>query len=127
MGIERFTLSGPEPVVGTAGHIATCRLPARLPAHRRLPAGNGNVDLSQCKIRRASMETSKIAALAFVVAGILALAYGGFTYTKETHTASIGSLELSMDEKRRVNIPMWAGIGAIVLGGVLFIGVGRAR
>jgi TRAP-type C4-dicarboxylate transport system permease small subunit len=71
------------------------------------------------------MDATKIAALVLVVAGILALAYGGFTYTKDTHKASIGPLELSVDEKRTVSIPVWAGIAAIVLGGVLFVGVRR--
>jgi len=71
------------------------------------------------------MDTTKIAALVLMVAGVLALAYGGFTYTKDTHKASLGPLELSVDEKSTVNIPAWAGIAAIVLGGVLLIGVRR--
>ena len=67
------------------------------------------------------MSAIKIAAIALIVAGILGLAYGKFSYTKETHEAKIGSLELSMKDKETVNIPVWAGVGAIVIGGLLFL------
>ncbi len=67
------------------------------------------------------MNSMKMLAIALLVAGALALAYGGFSYTKETHDADIGSLHLSMDETERVNIPMWAGLGLVVLGGVLLV------
>ncbi len=65
-------------------------------------------------------------AVVLVVLGILGLAYGGFSYTSETHKADVGSLHLSVDETKHVNIPVWAGIGAIVLGGVLLV-TGRKR
>jgi TRAP-type C4-dicarboxylate transport system permease small subunit len=61
----------------------------------------------------------KIVAILLIVAGIVGLVYGGFTYTKTTHSAKIGSLELSVKDKETVNIPVWAGVGAIVVGGVL--------
>jgi TRAP-type C4-dicarboxylate transport system permease small subunit len=69
------------------------------------------------------MNALKIAALALIAAGILGLVYGGLTYTKETHQAKIGPFEMAVKEKETVNIPMWAGVGAIVLGaGLLFVG-----
>ena len=67
------------------------------------------------------MSAIKIAAIVLIVAGILGLAYGKFSYTKETHAAKIGSLELSVEDKETVNIPVWAGVGAIVVGGVLLL------
>ncbi|MDZ4729872.1 MAG: hypothetical protein SH820_08025 [Xanthomonadales bacterium] len=67
------------------------------------------------------MNSTKIAGLVLIVVGILGLAYGGFTYTKETHTADVGPIHMSVDEKERVNIPLWAGVGALVLGGFLFL------
>lgn len=67
------------------------------------------------------MNSTKIAALILIVLGVLGLAYGGFTYTKETHTADIGPIHMSVDEKEHVNIPIWAGVGALVLGGFLFL------
>jgi hypothetical protein len=54
-----------------------------------------------------------------IVAGVLALAYGGFSYTKETHEAKLGPIELSVKQKQDVNIPEWAGVAAIVVGGLL--------
>ena len=61
--------------------------------------------------------------LAIIALGVLALAYGGFTYTKKTDTAKIGPIEISVKDKETVNIPIWAGIGAIVVGaGVLAMG-----
>jgi hypothetical protein len=53
--------------------------------------------------------------------GILALAYGGFSYTKETHDAKLGPLEISLSEKQRVNIPVWAGVILAVAGGGLLL------
>jgi hypothetical protein len=66
------------------------------------------------------MSAIKIAAMVLMVAGILGLAYGKFSYTKETHEAKIGSLELSMKDTETINVPVWAGVGAIVIGGILF-------
>jgi hypothetical protein len=65
------------------------------------------------------MDAIKIVAMVLIVAGILGLAYGSFSFTKETHEAKIGPLELSVKEKETVNIPVWAGVGAIVVGGIL--------
>jgi TRAP-type C4-dicarboxylate transport system permease small subunit len=67
------------------------------------------------------MNAMKVVALVLVIGGILGLAYGGFTYTKENHQAKIGPIELNVKEKEHVNIPMWAGIGAIVIGGALLL------
>ena len=71
------------------------------------------------------MNGSRMAAIILIIGGVLALAYGGFTYTKETHDVKLGPIELSVKEKKTVNIPMWAGIGAIVLGGVLLLGASK--
>jgi hypothetical protein len=65
-------------------------------------------------------------ALALIVAGALGLAYGGFSYTRETTQARLGPIELSVSETETVNIPLWAGVGAIALGGVL-LAAGRGR
>jgi uncharacterized membrane protein YdcZ (DUF606 family) len=71
------------------------------------------------------MNTTRIVAIVLIVAGILALAYGGFSYNKESVGAKLGPLELKITEKKTVNVPMWAGIGAIVAGGVLLVMGGR--
>jgi len=67
------------------------------------------------------MNTRKLAALLLIVAGALGLAYGGFSYTKATHQADVGPIHLSVSEKQYVNVPLWAGIAAIVIGGVLLL------
>jgi hypothetical protein len=51
--------------------------------------------------------------------GILALAYGGFTYTKDTDKVNIGPVHIEVKDKETVNIPLWAGIAVAVAGGVL--------
>lgn len=65
------------------------------------------------------MNPLKLIAIALIVGGILGLAYGGFSYTKETHSAEIGPINLEVREREHVNIPLWAGIGAIVAGALL--------
>lgn len=70
------------------------------------------------------MDAQKIVGILLIVAGALGLGYGGFSYTRQTHQADLGPLHLSVDEKQRVNIPIWAGIGAVVIGGLLLV-VGR--
>jgi uncharacterized membrane protein YidH (DUF202 family) len=68
------------------------------------------------------MNGQRLTAFLLIVIGVLTLAYGGFSYTKETHKADIGSLHMSVDEKQYVNMPVWVGIGALVMGGILLIG-----
>ncbi|KUK85655.1 MAG: hypothetical protein XE01_1156 [Synergistales bacterium 58_81] len=67
------------------------------------------------------MNVTKIAAMALIIAGILGLVYGGFSYTKDTQQVKLGPIEMSVKEKQTVNIPLWAGVGAIVIGGGLLV------
>ncbi len=67
------------------------------------------------------MNPIKAAALVLVVAGVLGLVYGSFSYTKNTHEAKVGPIELTVKDKETVNIPVWAGVGAIAIGGVLLL------
>ena len=71
------------------------------------------------------MNTIKIVAITLIVAGVLGLIYGSFSYTKETHGVKLGPIELSVKEKETVNVPVWAGVGAIVVGGLLLVFGGR--
>jgi hypothetical protein len=73
------------------------------------------------------MNAIKVAAIVLLVAGVLGLAYGSFSFTKETHEVDLGPLELSVDEKQTVNVPVWAGIGAVVAGSALLLFGGRKR
>jgi uncharacterized membrane protein YidH (DUF202 family) len=67
------------------------------------------------------MNTIKIAAIVLILVGVLGLAYGGFTYTRETHQAKMGPVQ----DRQTVNVPIWAGVGAIVIGGALLLVGGR--
>ena len=67
------------------------------------------------------MDTNRIAAIVLIVIGALGLAYGGFSYTKDTTVVKLGPIEISAKEQQTVNVPMWAGIGAIVVGGLLLV------
>ncbi len=71
------------------------------------------------------MDTRKIVAILLIAGGALSVAFGGFSYTKATHKADIGPLRLQVTEQQRVNIPLWAGIAAIVGGGLLLAGLGK--
>jgi len=73
------------------------------------------------------MNALRIAAIVLIAAGVLGLAYGSFSYTQETHEAKLGPLELSVKDKQTVNVPVWAGVGAIVIGGALMVVGGRKR
>lgn len=67
------------------------------------------------------MDGLRVAALALLVAGVLGLVYGSFTYTKETHEGKVGPFEFSVKDRETVNIPVWAGIAAVVAGGGLLL------
>lgn len=67
------------------------------------------------------MNTVKMFAIALIAAGALGLAYGSFTYTKETHQAKIGPIELSVADKETVNIPIWVSIAAVAAGAMLLL------
>ena len=62
------------------------------------------------------MNSAKMFAIVLMVAGVLGLAYGSFSYTKETHSAKIGPIELSVKDKETINFPVWVSVGAIAAG-----------
>ena len=70
---------------------------------------------------KINMKASKVIAIVLLIVGGLILAYGSFTYTKETHNAKIGSIELSIKDKETVNVPAWVGVLSMVVGAVLLI------
>lgn len=72
------------------------------------------------------MHSAKIVALVMIVLGALALAYGGFTYTKSTHETQLGPIKLSVQDRERVNVPIWAG-GGLVIAGVVLLVLGPKR
>jgi hypothetical protein len=73
----------------------------------------------------ANMNSIKIAAIVLIAAGVLGLGYGGFSYTKQTHDIKMGPIEMSVKEKETINVPVWAGVGAIAIGAALLLLGGR--
>jgi hypothetical protein len=71
------------------------------------------------------MNPVKMLAIGLIVAGVLGLAYGGFTYTKETHDTNLGPINISVSDRETVNIPVWAGVVTIAIGGGLLFFAGR--
>ena len=71
------------------------------------------------------MQVIKVVAIVLIAAGILALVYGGFTYTQATHQASLGPINISVRDNRTVDVPVWAGVAAIVIGGGLLLAAAR--
>ena len=73
------------------------------------------------------MNALKMLGIVLVVAGVLGLAYGGFSYTKNTTALKLGPIELTVNEKQTINVPLWAGIASIVAGGFLLVLGGKGR
>lgn len=71
------------------------------------------------------MNGFRMTGLALIVAGALALLYGGFSYTKEETAAKLGPIELKLESKKNINIPVWAGVAAVVAGGLMLVGASR--
>lgn len=71
------------------------------------------------------MSGLKIFAIVLIIAGVLGLIFGGFTYTEDRSDTQIGPVELAVEDKETVNIPIWAGVGAIIVGGLILVTAGR--
>nr|HET7860031.1 hypothetical protein [Caldimonas sp.] len=71
------------------------------------------------------MNPTRLVGIVLIVVGALMLGYGGFSYTKDETAAKIGPLELSVKERKTVNFPIWVGVGAVVVGGLLLVLGGR--
>lgn len=78
-------------------------------------------------LKASLMNFVKLLGALLIAAGVLGLVYGGFSFTKETHDLKLGPIELALKEKQSVNIPSWAGIGAIALGAALLLFGGKKR
>ena len=71
------------------------------------------------------MNGIKIIGILLIVGGVLGLVLGGFSFTKATHTANLGPISMSVEEKQTVNIPLWASIAAIVAGAAVLVVGGK--
>jgi len=71
------------------------------------------------------MNPTKLIGIVLIIAGALGLAYGGFSYTKETTGMKLGPIELKVQEKESVTVPLIVSAAGIALGVFLLVGVGR--
>ena len=71
------------------------------------------------------MNAMKVLAIVLIVAGVLALVYGGFSYISDTHTAKLGPIKITTQDRERVNIPVWAGVVAVAVGALLLLSAGK--
>ena len=73
------------------------------------------------------MNPLSLTGVILIVLGLLGLGYGSFSYTKDTHKASIGPLQMSVKETQTINVPTWTGGAAIVVDLKLLVASGRKR
>lgn len=66
------------------------------------------------------MNPIRIVAALLIIAGVVGLAYGSFSYKQNTTVAQVGPISINAQETHTVNVPVWAGIGGILVGGLLF-------
>lgn len=71
------------------------------------------------------MSGAKIVGIVLLVCGALSLAYGGFSYTKSASEVDLGPVSVEVQERERVNLPVWLGVAFIVIGGGVLLGAGR--
>lgn len=69
----------------------------------------------------------KLAAIVLIVAGVLALAYGGFSYTREKKVIDLGSIQATAKTRETVPIPPLIGGAAIAAGIVMLVMSSRKR
>lgn len=73
------------------------------------------------------MNIARIIGIVLIAAGTAGLVYGSFSFTKERHDLKVGPIQLSVQEKETINVPVWAGVGAIGIGALLLLFGGRKR
>ena len=71
------------------------------------------------------MNPTKLIGIILIAAGCLGLVYGGFTYTKETTGVKLGPIEIKVQEKETVTVPLIISAGAIAIGVFLLVAAGR--
>jgi len=73
------------------------------------------------------MKLTQAIGVILIAGGAIALVMGSFSYTRETEAVKLGPIELTVKQEKKVNLPAWAGGGAIALGVVLLLVGGRKR
>ena len=69
----------------------------------------------------------KVAAIVLIVVGVIALAYGGISYTREKKVIDLGPIEATTKTRETIPLPPVLGVAAIAGGVVLLVVGGRKR
>ena len=72
------------------------------------------------------MKPAGIIGVILIVVGIIALAYGGFSYTKREKIIDAGPLQVSADREKTVPLPPILG-GLCLAGGIMLVIVGSRK
>ena len=67
------------------------------------------------------MNAARIAGIILIVGGLAGFFTGGFSFNQDRTAAKIGPIELTVTEKKSVNIPQWLSLGAVVLGAIVLV------
>jgi hypothetical protein len=63
----------------------------------------------------------KTAGVVIFIVGLLMTLYTGFTYVTKEKVVDLGPLEITKDNTHAVNWQPYVGVGAMVIGGALFL------
>ena len=72
------------------------------------------------------MKPAAIVGILLVIIGVIGLAYGGISYTKQTTVVDIGPIKATADTRERIPIPPVLG-GIALVGGIVLIALGSKK
>ncbi len=72
------------------------------------------------------MRPAGIIGIILIIIGVIALAYGGFSYTKREKVIDAGPLQVSADKQKTVPLPPILG-GLCLVGGIVLVVAGNRR
>ena len=72
------------------------------------------------------MKPAGIVGIILIAVGIIALAYGGFSYTKREKIIDAGPLQVSADREKTIPFPPILG-GICLIGGIILVLAGNKK
>ena len=72
------------------------------------------------------MKPAGIVGIILIVIGVIALAYGGFTYTTREKVIDAGPLQVSADRQKTIPLPPILG-GLCLVGGIILVLAGNKK
>ena len=72
------------------------------------------------------MNIVTIIGIILIVLGVVGLIYGGISYTSTKNVVDLGSVQLTVDQKKEIPLSPFFGAGAVAAGVILMI-IGRRK